>query len=417
MSYKRSSGKVWTGILAVLLVIVIIGVVAGVGILSDGFKDWSRFETEQEQPADDDTADNGGMIVDTEEGSRITLKATAISAEEYADYGISAQAESAQLLTATLEPANATYTTAVWSVSWSSGSHGYGAGDEENAGGGVTEPELRAATASSDSWSEGKTVTDYVTVTPTEENALTATVENLQAFGEQIIITLTVTGENTASATCTVDYAQKVTDVLLTLGSEIVFNFSSGQATVPLQVNADGIAPGGAAVTSVMTSAVYTLADSFSVVSYKFTDLQHWCVHDTSMGMGGWLAFADYDVSEGYDYSVIENYSIEENGLYFGLQFFADNLGLHYFSATRSAPDVYEVFSNDSTFWEERFEKVLSSFDDGTYSYYGTHLFDIEVTLKGTYSTYTAVLDVSVGSIVNTVPLSGVGLDQDSVVF
>ena len=117
MSYKRSSGKVWTGILAVLLVIVIIGVVAGVGILSDGFKDWSRFETEQEQPADDDTADNGGMIVDTEEGNRITLKATTISAEEYADYGVSAQAESAQLLTATVLPENAVYENPTWTGS------------------------------------------------------------------------------------------------------------------------------------------------------------------------------------------------------------------------------------------------------------------------------------------------------------
>ena len=43
----------------------------------------------------------------------------------------------------------------------------------------------------SSSWASGKTVTDYVTVMPTSDGALTATVQCLKAFGEQIKITVT----------------------------------------------------------------------------------------------------------------------------------------------------------------------------------------------------------------------------------
>ncbi len=389
--------------IVVILLAAIIVLVCGIGSswftngdFSTWFNSWGKGE-EQEEPADEDdeapagdeTDEQGGMLIGEGESCGVALMSAKIAAADYAEYGISTMAESAQLLTATLAPEDATCTTAVWSI---------------------------AFTDAESEWASGKTVTDYVTVSATEENALTATVENLQPFGEQIIITLTVTSENTASATCTVDYAQKVTDVSLALGSDVVFNFSSGQVTVPLQVNKNGTAPGGAAVTSVISNDIYTLQDSFTA-SYDIADWQDWCVQMSQMGKSSWLSFADYDTSNEYDYSAIENYSIEENGLCFGLQFFVDNLGLHGFNATRSAPEIYEVYDYDSTFWEERFEKVLSSLDEGSYSYNGTHLFDIEVTVTGTYSTYTAVLDVSVGSIVSTSPISDVGLDQDSVVF
>ena len=43
----------------------------------------------------------------------------------------------------------------------------------------------------SSSWASGKTVTDYVTVTPTSDGALTANVNCLKAFGEQIKVTVT----------------------------------------------------------------------------------------------------------------------------------------------------------------------------------------------------------------------------------
>lgn len=64
----------------------------------------------------------------------------------------------------------------------------------------------------SSSWASGKTVTDYVTVTPTSDGALTATVQCLKAFGEQIKITVTSRANEYATAECTVDYARRITD-------------------------------------------------------------------------------------------------------------------------------------------------------------------------------------------------------------
>lgn len=64
----------------------------------------------------------------------------------------------------------------------------------------------------SSSWASGKTVTDYVTVMPTSDGALTATVQCLKAFGEQIKITVTSRANEYATAECTVDYARRITD-------------------------------------------------------------------------------------------------------------------------------------------------------------------------------------------------------------
>ena len=58
-------------------------------------------------------------------------------------------------------------------------------------------------------WATGKTVTDYVTVTPTSDGALTATVQCLQPFGEQIKVTVTSRDNPSAKADCTVDFSAR----------------------------------------------------------------------------------------------------------------------------------------------------------------------------------------------------------------
>lgn len=86
-------------------------------------------------------------------------------------------------LTATIEPADATDKTVDWAV---------------------------AFVNPSSAWASGKTVTDYVTVTPTKDGALTAVVACLKQFGEQIKITVTSRSAPEISAVCTADYQQKV---------------------------------------------------------------------------------------------------------------------------------------------------------------------------------------------------------------
>lgn len=126
---------------------------------------------------------DGGMQISEAEGNGISLMSMKIATADYKDYGISPMAESAQQLTATITPSNASNKTVDWSVAWVN---------------------------SSSTWASGKTVTDYVTVTPTSDGALTANVECKQAFGEQIKVICTSRDNENAKAECNVDYAKKV---------------------------------------------------------------------------------------------------------------------------------------------------------------------------------------------------------------
>lgn len=133
----------------------------------------------------EETENIGGLVASPEEtaGSGISLVARKLSDTEYQENGIAPIAETAVTLTATLEPEYATDKRVDWSIAW------------KNA---------------ASEWATGKTVTDYVTVTPTEDGALTANVACLKAFAEQIVITVSARDEESdAQATCNVDYVQK----------------------------------------------------------------------------------------------------------------------------------------------------------------------------------------------------------------
>ena len=107
-----------------------------------------------------------------------------INADEYATYDVVETAESAYTITATVEPENATQKALAWSVEW-----------------------VDAA----NTWTSGKTVTDYVTVSPYGDNV--AVVSCLQPFGAQIAVKVTL-AENTAlRASCVCDYAKRITAV------------------------------------------------------------------------------------------------------------------------------------------------------------------------------------------------------------
>ena len=191
MAYKSNSNKFWTGFLAVLLVLVIAGTAALVGVLSDGFKNWDKFKPDEEQTEQtEETADNGGAIIGESVGSGVKVMSAKIAPENYAANGVSAQAETAYTLTATVLPEKASNKAVDWTVSF-----------------------VNPVSA----WATGKTVTDYVTVTPTADGALTANVECLQAFDEQIKVTVTSRNNAEATATCLVDYAERVAGYTLTL--------------------------------------------------------------------------------------------------------------------------------------------------------------------------------------------------------
>lgn len=71
----------------------------------------------------------------------------------------------------------------------------------------------------SSSWATGKDVEDYFTVSQSGSNSLTATLQCLQPFGEQIKVVATGTSRDgvAASANCTVDFAKRIVSANLSL--------------------------------------------------------------------------------------------------------------------------------------------------------------------------------------------------------
>ena len=193
------------------------------------------------QPNDDEqeaTPKDGAVISETAENG-ISLMSAKIMPVAYADSGVSALADTAYTLTATVEPNYSGEKEFDWSIKF------------QNA---------------SSSWANGKTVTNYVTVTPTSDGANTATIECKQAFGEKIIVTCTSRDYAGLSATCTVDYAQRITGMDVTLegsrtgdrdipeGEEVAINFTYYGGTSSYNVYT---------VRATATySDVYTLAES-----------------------------------------------------------------------------------------------------------------------------------------------------------
>lgn len=189
-SYKKS--KRLNGILGGALALVLAGGIAAVGVVSNGFKDWGHLKPPaQEEPnSPEDNTTKGEASIENGESAGIRLMAMKIPVAEYKTYGVSVQAETAYTVTATVYPADAANKKVDWSVAF--------------------------ANASS-TWASGKKVTDYVTVTPSSDGALTAVVQNVAAFGEQIVVK-TVSRDNAeAYATLNVEYLQRTTGYTLTL--------------------------------------------------------------------------------------------------------------------------------------------------------------------------------------------------------
>lgn len=134
--------------------------------------------------------DVDSVEVNTVEERGINIACVDIPRRLYAQYGISPIADSAKTLTAKITPDDAVNKEVDWSVAWKN---------------------------PSSSWASGKTVTEYVTVSPTSDGALTATATCNQAFGEQILVTVAVRNAQGIKATCTVDYVQKYLGTNLTL--------------------------------------------------------------------------------------------------------------------------------------------------------------------------------------------------------
>lgn len=351
MNYRKNNGsKIFSGILAVLLVLVIAAGVVGIGYMSNWFTDWTKFEQEEEQPADEEQGDeetaNGGAVISGSTENGVSLMSAKIATANYADYGVSTLAETAYSLTATIEPDNASDKTVDWSVAFAN---------------------------PSSSWASGKTVTDYVTVTPTSDGALTATVECLQAFGEQIIVTVTSRMLSSVNATCTVDYAKKITsaDILLvnndglapSYDEENVMDFSREGYSYSFSDQAE--------------YSVYTINDSFSIdITYKGTD--------------NFLAY------------LCDTFSLEE------ADYFVNEIS--YSSIVSGVPMIYSLY-DFMYVWQD-----LSGVSDAMNAYDGA-IMEVTATYTGTYSNFEVTVPIYIGEVNLGVSVSNINLNNSSILF
>ena len=340
MAYKSNSNKFWTGFLAVLLVLVIAGAAALVGVLSDGFKNWDKFKPEEEQ------TEEGGAVITEGESHGMKLMSTRIAPEDYDEYGISPMAETAYLLTATITPANATNKAVDWTIAF--------------------------VNAESE-WATGKTVTDYVTVTPTSDGALTANVECLQAFGEQVRVTVTSRDNTSVKANATVDYTEKLSAVKATFGSTVL----TDSMTKSFNLSASG-QPAEAWKFDYTTSA-HTIADEYTTtVKISFAD----GVSAVESAVGVEFTWAGETITSGmpsFDKTFFDKVFVTESG------------------AVSSNPTQYN--------------KLVSALSAGV------TLFEVEVSTTGTYGNKTDTYQVKVTSDGLNIRVEGIELDDTNIVF
>lgn len=238
--HKKSDKVKWvfTGIAFVLVFVLLAGVcmqLFGTGKVkpSEWFK---KPDIEQTTPVENEDEIGGeAVITDKTANGGISLMTTSISPANYEDYGVSALAETAYTITATVTPADATFKEVTWSVSW--------------------------ANASS-SWASGKNITDYISL---NSNGLTATVACNQAFGEQAIVRVVSNDNASVFATCTLDYAARL-------------SFANFRATSEIYDHEEGIDQGGGYslyyTSSTAQTARYEVIyyeDNYSQTSFSFS--------------------------------------------------------------------------------------------------------------------------------------------------
>lgn len=312
-----------------------------------------------------DIPDLGGMTISDGniKNNGISLMSAKIASADYSEYGISAQAENAYTLTASLTPSDANNQLVDWSVTWKN---------------------------PSSAWASGKSVTDYVTLTTATNGALTANISSLQAFGEQIIITCTSRDNPNATASCTVDYAQKLTGYKLSFGN-VDINFG-GDTNVIMEINPNGDTVGGAANVQLDKSDIYTVAENFTysiklISEYAATGSS---VTDNHLKLNGHaITGCPY---QGYDTHI--------SSLYFD---YTHEIS-HWFIMGRSK-DIY-------------FKDLSASELVPYFSNIGNpNMYYVVLDITGKYSSFSYMSHVKCAGYKNTASVQSLALDNSSIVL
>ena len=331
-AHKRSDKVKW--VVSFLLIFVLLAGLIGAWVL--------LLKPEESAPEQDE----GGAIITEGEDNGIKLMSAKIAPEDYAANGISPMAETAYQLTATVTPENATDKAVDWAV---------------------------AFVNPSGEWATGKTVTDYVTVTPTADGALTANVECLQAFGEQVRVTVTSRDNTSVKANATVDYTQKLKGVNATFGSTLLWNgmkksFDLDASGQPAEVWKFDY-----------TTSAHTIEDEYTTtVKISFSSR----VSQVEDAVGVKFTWAGETITSGmpsFDKTFFDKVFVTADGA---------------------------VSAN-----AEQYNKLVNALAKGI------GLFDVEVSVTGTYSSKINTISITVTSDGMNIRVEGIELGDTSIIF
>lgn len=361
---RRSTKNAIAAVVAIVLALAIV-IACGVGSswftnsdIATWFNSWGKGE-QTEIPDDEQPVDEGGMQIGESVGNGISLMSAKIAAADYEEYGISPLAESAQQLTATITPANATNKEVDWSVAW-----------------------VNASSA----WANGKTVTDYVTVTPTSDGALTANVECKQAFGEQVVVTVTSRQNTEASATATVDYAKRVISVNQMASDSILYSLTSSGASYKISSNSTDLLASGDTMGFTPQYSVGTVDDEFAF-SYKVSFSDDFLSALSSNGFspvssGEKIALVSGNIANSFAGRLAGSAAVDD-----------DSMTMIAVDSQLGTMGIYN-----------RFASACSSLN-------GKTMFTFEVTAVGAYSTFTGTCNFSSNLSIYDVLVQSVGIN------
>lgn len=345
-AHKRSDKVKW--VVSFLLIFVLLAGFIGAWVL--------LLKPEKTAPEQE----GGGAVITEGEGNGIKLMSVKISPENYAEYGISPLADTAYQLTATIVPENATDKTVDWAIAW--------AVPPQHSGGTIGDEDPGSV------WAMGKTVTDYVTVTPTSDGALTANVECLKDFGAQVKVTVTSRDNSEVKANCLVDYTQKLQGVKATFGFTVLTDgmtktFDLSQSGQPIE-----------SWTFDYTTSAYTIEDHYvTMVTLSFSEEG---VSALESAIGAEFTWENDNISGGmpaFDKTFFDRVFVTADG-----------------AVSENA---------------EQYNKLVAALSSGV------TLFEAEVFTAGDYGTKTDVYEIKVVSDGLKIRVEDMELDDTNIIF
>ena len=229
MEKNRTIKRISAVLFAVLLIAALV-----LSVFTKGFTDW---QFGKELPAVNDLT--GNVVVTPQEGNG-GIRLMAEFQPEITESGDATDYEGETLtITATVSPDNSADNTGLdWSMTFKN---------------------------PSSAWATGKTLSDYMTLTPSGTDAAGSkkvSVKCLKPFGEQVVITATSQDNPEVTASCTADFAQRIESAALKFG-DLNVNLG-GDTNVKWELNPNGAGVGGATSVTMEKSDVYTLAEEFT---------------------------------------------------------------------------------------------------------------------------------------------------------